>query len=286
MLRVKSIIKSFLILAISTVTAACIGDLCQKKTKGFCLQKIFSKRKQQAYSKDITENNSEVSSILNQPFYFLKKGQQCFVFISQDEKYVLKFLRWDKLEPSYFESTQKCEEKKRKLDYDFTSYRIAEDELKEETGLIYLQLQANSSLEQKIEIYDPLGIRHYVPACSTSFILQKKVDDFYSFFQKKLAENDVNEIESFLSSLAALLKNRALKGISDSDISLEYNMGIVNGKPILFDIGNLTRKSRTLSLQESIEQESRLVLSCLETLSPPLAIFLKHEIKRVSNEAL
>ena len=83
---------------------ALVGDFCQKKTKGFCLQKIFSKtpllEKEPFFSPSELSN---IQSVLSQPYFFLKKGQQCYVFVSQDQKYILKFLKWSQIEPSFLE---------------------------------------------------------------------------------------------------------------------------------------------------------------------------------------
>jgi hypothetical protein len=273
-----------------------IGDFCQKQTKGFWLQKIFPHFTEPfPIHEEISE---EALAILRQPFYFLKKGQQCFVFLSEDKKYVLKFLRWDKLEPSiwnkykpsFFPKTSSLE-KQKKLSHDFTSYQIALDDLSSEIGLIHFQHHSHKPSPLNIEIYDSIGIQHFVPTSSTAFILQKKAENFFPILQEKIAEGKAQKLKPFLQKFATILKSRMLKGIFDSDISLEHNMGVLEDSPILFDIGNLTKKSHNtpitqLLLCESMLQQARLVLDSLDRLQPELANFLREEIQKISDEPL
>ena len=61
-------------------------------------------------------------------------------------------------------------------------------------------------------------------------------------------------------------------------------MGVSDGKPVLYDIGNLSRieeKEMKLSSQEFLKKEMRLVLSWLHQNYPQGAIFLEKEIEQV-----
>ena len=82
-----------------------LQDFCHKKTQGFTLAKA---RSAQNHTKKQSLDADKVTSLrplLSQPFYFLKKGLQCYVFISEDSNYVLKLFRWKELEPSPFQQT-------------------------------------------------------------------------------------------------------------------------------------------------------------------------------------
>ena len=257
------------------LTGACLaitGDLCQKQTKGFRLQNILAKGCYEEPVELIPDAKmQELEEILSQPFTFFKKGQQCFVFLSQDKKHVLKLFRWDKLHASFLEklfSKDAHERKEKKRESDFISYKIAWNNLKEETGLVFLQLGKRSKINIPITLYDRIGIKHSISTSDIGFILQKKSDDFYPIFQE-----GAEDLKPFFSSLSSLLQSRVDKGISDSDISLEYNMGILEGKPILFDIGNLTKK------ETSVKEESALILKTLEEKAPELMTLLSQNGK-------
>ncbi len=269
----KKLARLSLFLVIFGLGAGLLADFCQKQTKGFWLQNLLPSL---AYEYTPSSQQDEnLSSYLNQPFYFLKKGQQCFAFVSQDKKYVLKLFRWDKLEPSRFSqfipSTRKQKEEKRKLD--FASYQLAIDHLKEETGLLFLSTTPGGKIHLPLEIYDNLRIKHTLLTDETAFILQKKAEDFFTYFKQKLAEGKEEELLPFFAKLADLIKKRAEQEIEDSDITIEYNMGILDGNPILFDIGNLKRGNA------SPLEQGKLVLASLKTYSPELALFFEKSLQ-------
>jgi hypothetical protein len=263
---------------------AALGDFCQKQTKGFRLQNCFSSHPHLYPSTPLTsEEKKSIEAILQQPFYFLKKGQQCFAFTSKDEKYVLKLFRWDKLEDSSLtrflpNSSDRQNQKRQKQQLDFTSYQIAYKHLKEETGLIFLTLAPQKDFDVTIEVYDNLHIKHNLKANSTCFILQKKVDDFYPYFIQNSSEKEESKLYPFFLSLAEVLEKRSLMGISDSDITLQYNMGILEGKPVLFDIGNLHYQETTAL------QEARLILLELQTKNPSLSSWLTLQMQEKKHE--
>ncbi|MBS0626657.1 MAG: hypothetical protein JSS09_00420 [Verrucomicrobia bacterium] len=278
----------FYILLIPLVLAI-LGDLCQKQTKGFWLQNVFSSYPSDFHPTPLSEEESILlPKLLKQPFYFMKKGQQCFTFLSKDGKYVLKLLRWEKLEPPFWtkwipikKSSSLIQERKRKKDFDFTSYKIAYTTLKEETGLLFLQLEPNPELDIPLEIYDNIGIKHLIKTSQVSFILQKKVENFAPYFTEKLSEKKPEDLYLFFSHLAKLLQNRFDRNIKDSDISIEYNMGILDGKPVLFDIGNLSYQENQISRKDFLREETRLIFATLYKKSPQLAQFLQNEIDQI-----
>jgi uncharacterized alpha/beta hydrolase family protein len=221
----------------------------------------------------------------------MTKGLQCYVFVSEDDKYVLKLLKWKEIEPplwtQYVPDSWVADLKKRKKEkkeHDFTSYQIAADELKEETGLIYLHLQKTEGLDTTLCLYDPLQIRHIVPADGIEFILQKKAEGFLSYFEKH--QNDEEKMAPFFSSFVHVIQKRIDKNISDSDISLEYNTGICEDKPVLFDIGNLSRlKENNTHSHETLQKELQIVLSWLQKNSPHLVSVLEKNLEKNIGEA-
>jgi len=270
-----------LYLLVLSLGAAGIGDFCQKQTKGFRLQNIFSSYAPTHPSTPITQEEKEhIYAILSQPFTFLKKGQQCFVFASEDGKYVLKLLRWEKLELSPLANflpfswiEKKKEEKLHKQLRDFTSYDIAYKLLKEETGLVFLTLSPQKELSKQIEIYDNLHIKHTINTADIAFILQKKVDDFFPYFEISLSHSKIDDLRPFFVSLSDLLEKRAKNHIFDSDITLQYNMGILEGKPVLFDIGNLSYK------ETSADELASLIFPFLENKNPDLHSWFKQQVQ-------
>ena len=220
-------IKKIAYILLIPLLGVLIGDLCQKQTKGFRLQNVFSSFPSEPTHPPLSQSQvSSIQEILDQPFYFMKKGQQCFAFLSKDEKYVLKLFRWEKLEPPFWTNwitTKKgqslIQERKKKKDFDFTSYKLAYTELKEETGLLFVQLEPNKELNIPLELYDNIRIKHVIQSGNLAFILQKKVENFAPYLAQKILEGNSSDLYPFFMELAYLLQNRSTKKISDSDIS-------------------------------------------------------------------
>lgn len=287
----KKIAKNTTLLILFSLLVLGIQDLCRKQTKGFALLKAKSSYGSKGPIGLSPEELVPIQSILSQPFHFLTKGLQCYVFVSEDEKYVLKLLKWKELEPPLWVRclpnswlTQLKREKKEKKEFDFTSYQIAWDELKEETGLIYLHLQQTEGLDTTLCLYDPIKVRHQVPSDTIEFILQTKAAPFLPYFEQN--QNNEEKMVSFFSSFVKILQNRIQKGIGDSDVSLEYNMGVSeDGTPFLFDIGNLSRiEEKKDQPYASLKKESKLALIWLSQNNPKVALFLEKQIQEVSGE--
>ena len=124
--------------------------------------------------------------ILDQPFDYLARGAQAYVFASRDGKTVIKFFRVYHLMPPLWMTClnfplplqpykiAKMIRKREGLKRDFQSYKIAFEELKEETGVLYVHLNKSDDLKKKLIIHDKIGIAHEVDLDRMEFIVQKK----------------------------------------------------------------------------------------------------------------
>src|SRR3569832_1589228 len=68
----------------------------------------------------------EIKTLLNQPYTYLNKGVQSFVFASEDGRYVIKFFRHDHLSPPFWSKLlpgkdRKLAQKYTRLSRDFLS---------------------------------------------------------------------------------------------------------------------------------------------------------------------
>jgi hypothetical protein len=122
---------------------------------GFTLKKIKS---DEPFNAKWEVNNPPVSTIeelLNQKFYYLGKGSQCYVFESEDRKTVLKFFKHNRyripkisnliLYPQFLAALcqKQKEDKEKKRDALFQSCTIAFEELRDDSNLIYLHLHSS-----------------------------------------------------------------------------------------------------------------------------------------------
>ncbi len=195
-------------------------------------------------------------AITDQKFFYLGKGSQCFAFVSDDGGYVIKFFRknhfalpffLEKLPFSFLE--KKKLKKSLELKEEFSSYEIAFDQLREETGILFLHLTPSDHLNKKIIIVDRLNIEHVIDLDKIEFMVQKKGDLIYPTLNTLMLEKKEDEAKELISSLFAILRKRAEKGIVDADPNVSKNFACIGSQPIQIDVGRF----RMLGEQEEID---------------------------------
>ncbi|MBS0606259.1 MAG: hypothetical protein KF898_07985 [Parachlamydiales bacterium] len=250
--------------------SACAGGLillqrfCHQQTDGFSRYKISSNLTFQPEWEtprlSLREQES-LSKILNQPYRYLAKGAQSYVFLSDDGKYVLKFFRIYHLQPPFwvthlrwpwFLQSYKMDKILKKLDElhkDFASYKIAHDELKEETGIVYLHLNKTDYLKQTLTFYDKIGIKHQVALDQMEFLVQKRAELVYPALAKMVESEGLENAKDALSQLVSLLCLRCQKGIHDKDPDLNTNFGFIGHTPLQIDVGRFRIENGNLQEQ-------------------------------------
>ncbi len=237
----------------------------QMVTEGFRLDKI---------EKELPVSNNEeidpsILQILSQDFYYLGKGCQVYVFESKDKQYVLKLMRYHKYrlpfwldQLSFFSWGEKYRLERRqhrKKSYAMTmdSYHIADNILKEETGVIHIHLQKTKGLPQKLQLIDRLHRRQTIDINHHGFILQKRLHNLESvitrFKKKKDLEQIEKTIDSFLQTIVSIYK----KGVVIRDYNCLKNAGYIEGNVIEMDVGSLYPAETDLSDPQAFEKELR-----------------------------
>ncbi len=275
-----------------------IADFCHGKTKGFQRQRIapaFSPPV--AVHKFSTLPHQELLPILNQPFTYLKKGRSSYVFVSADQKYVLKFLRNPPISPLWWSSfalsqkliphlcQKELQQKQKRKDKQESSYLLAFHKIPSQTAILCLHLYASSSLQKHLTIYDAIGVEHKIPMDETAFILQKKASPFSPYFQRLYKEKKFEEIHILIRQFATLLKERADAGVCDHDLSPHYNLGMIEGKITTFDLDSLTSITPGATSQDKkslMERDAKKMTTYLRSISPELEHLLQDEIERLS----
>lgn len=214
--------------------------------------------------------NSKVLKALGQPFYYLGRGGQVFAFESEDKKYVLKLIRYDRLTPSFSMKFKKhlfgsfpCFEKelKEKIYREkstLNSYNLAALDLSDLTEVMYTHLKQTSSINKIVPIYDKLGRQYFLDLDSTGFVLQKKADLLGDILTK---EKDKSKIKEILCQYLTLIKNRSEKGIwiKDHNFFLR-NYGFIGKKLCEIDVGSYRKtdvSNRKLLTQNNIDHIQR-----------------------------
>jgi hypothetical protein len=242
--------KWIFIICICTLAIA-IERFYYKQNGGFRVAKVLSSSP--SIDTPLTEEKMQAYALLDQPFHFLSCGGTSFVFLGEDGKTVLKLFKHQHLNARHFFSKfrfpgvfdacrvlkiQKLEKRhlhKRKPFF-FKSCTIAYEQLKQETGLIFLTLQPDTHFKRRVKLIDAWGIPHYLDLSRTEFALQKKAELLFPFLQAKI--HDKEQSQAVLDSLITLIRNRCKKEIGDRDPNLQINFGVIDGKAVEFDLGS------------------------------------------------
>ncbi|MBS0616465.1 MAG: hypothetical protein JSR58_07945 [Verrucomicrobia bacterium] len=212
---------------------------CQKQTDGFTVLRVQPKQSYPAFDVESPE-----WSLPPQRFVYLARGAQCYVFASEDGKYVLKLFKKAHLLPSVWShiplinrlkpfKPSKMERMRVKQQRDYMGYKVAFERFREDTMLTYLHLNPTEMNLPTVTIVDKIGIEHQIDLNKTSFAVQKRVLSFNEW----LAGSTDAEVQKGIQDIAAFFQKRVAAGVSDND-SAPYNFGFFEGRPIQIDPGH------------------------------------------------
>jgi hypothetical protein len=203
-----------------------ISLFCEKETDGFSIRRINSAPPLPFINQG---EALPAQTILNQRFHYLARGGQMFVFVSEDQKYVLKFF---KNSPNPLVPLKKYHSKKMgKLIRDIGGYLLAFERVPEESGLIYLKLDNKALFDQTVTLVDKLGISHKLSLQNTLFVIQKKGEPLNSYLQHS------HDVQAVFNAMKDLIKIRRNHHIEDTDSHLSQNIGFIDGKLCFLDPG-------------------------------------------------
>jgi len=264
-----------------------IYKFCLHETDGFAVRKISTKQYPTTPIKSPT-------SIPTGPYRYLGKGAQVYAFVSEDKQYVLKFYRQNRaghplssILPALPPSLKKrlhatVEKRKAKRLKDLSSFELANQYLKTETGIESLHLHPTSS-PLRVTIYDKIGAIHKLDLSKMQWIVQKFAEPTYESLESWILQGEEKLAKEQLSALVLLLKTRCEKGIFDKDPDLETNFGFTKEGPIQFDIGRFrldsTRSNPDVYQNDLIRITDKLC-NWLEEKAPILAKHVREEIIR------
>lgn len=191
----------------------------------------------------------QVDSILSQPFTYLGKGCQAYVFLSQDGNYILKFFKYQRFRPqawldhfAFIPAVDKyrlgkIDKKRRKLEGVFSSWKVAYENLKPETQLVYVHLNKSHDLKKTLVIYDKMGFEHKLDADQMEFLVQRKATMLCPHIKELMERGNAVEAQMLLTRIIDLIVSEYKRGFADNDHALMQNTGVYNGYPIHIDVG-------------------------------------------------
>jgi len=229
-------LKRFLLLLIAFYATS---QFCQKQTDGFACAKV---------STLLLENPLSDVFELSHSYRYLGKGGQSYIFVSEDDRYVLKLFRSSRLNTLQLlykflplnSFKAKIAAQENFIRQTLLSYSIAYQHLKEETGLIGVHLDRSSPLSTPLKIIDKLGIAHTLDPNQYPFVIQEKAILVKEKIEQLMHSGDLSSARLALSNLFALIQSRQEKGIEDGDPNLCKNFGFCADRPIQIDGGRFS----------------------------------------------
>ncbi len=222
--------------------------LAIKRTDGFTTNLITRFiNNDKTYEVNITSDIEEIKNILSQKFHYLTRGRECFIFLSDDNKYVLKFFDSNRYHtkmycpsislPKFLDNfrNKHYNRRKTKLKFNLSSAKIAYERLKDDAALVYVNLHKTNLFNDKLSITNKYGKSFLLDLNDIFFVLQKKCDLFYVKY-----ENSKDEVykKHLLEAFLEMVHRRTIKLVIDDDIGKKRrNWGIVDNKAVTFDIG-------------------------------------------------
>lgn len=231
------------------------------------------------------EEKELVFDALNQKYYYLGKGCQTYAFVSEDGNYVIKFFKhkhlridwWWKYIPlpqSYQEfRNQKIKLKKAKLQALFGSAKLGYEKLPEETGLIYIHLNKGKTPLAHLTIFDKLGFKHHLNLEKLEFLLQIRALPVYPTITHLVEKKDIRSIKRVFQHLIDVLISRSQKGVADLDPAMIQNLGLLDDRALIIDIGQLMADEKIKdpkNYSKDIQMRSKPFIKWLQNNHPEL----------------
>ena len=219
--------------------------LWHRATDGFALNNVYAPQGENSKWERLEFPNP---SLLNQTYYYLNSGSQCYAFISEDQKTILKLFKFQHMRtppllnifPSKGKLGKKRTKKREVLEKTFESYSIAYDFFRKESALLFIHLTKTDHLKQKLTIVDKIGKRHTLDLDKVEFILQKRGTLVYDTLADWMKKGEKEKAEKGIADLLNLVLNRCLCGIFDKDPDFKTNFGFIEETPFQIDVGRLT----------------------------------------------
>lgn len=222
------------------ILAALLSWIAYVRTDGF----IPSRIEGELLKGEDPPYTEEIAQILSQPFQYLGRGRQAFIFVSGE--YVIKFFNQSYLRPVFWQKEKRA---RRRLFYE-TSYEIAYRHLGE--GILFLHMHPTNAPLPLLQIEDKAHGIYSIDLKKVPFVLQRRgiplVDGLNEIYRQGGKEAVQNEKEKFLQ----IQRQRKERGIADADGDIEHNWGYLDGKLFQMDPGRLYYDKNPKDIEESI----------------------------------
>jgi hypothetical protein len=239
-----------------------------------------------------TEKPDGLKKILSQPFTYLGKGRQFYVYASSDGKWVLKFMKCQRMNvslfyealpmPDYFNEARikRLMAKEERVMRIFTSLQLAQNVLSDLTGVYYTHLHSESEPEL-VTLRDPLGFESTLDVNKVPFVLQRRAESVFLVLDKLYIENKREALDARLQQLLDLFAELASRNVVDIDDGafLRGNIGFLQDRAIYIDVGTFVATNDAKARLPRDRLRLQPVIDWLESkeamLAKPLSMVVK-----------
>lgn len=188
------------------------------------------------------------SDIEGKRFRYMGRGNHAFAFESMDGNVVIKFLRFQKFLPHFWERlpwfSQRLQKsivkRKDRLRFLLQSISLAEKNLKEETGFIHISMLPEESNSVTIYLADRMDRTFPVQLGKYCYIMQKKFPIYGNLLPRTTISKE--KADSLFRAYFEVIGARFAKGIMNKDRrGWGKNYGLSQGKAFEIDLGGFAK---------------------------------------------
>lgn len=197
------------------------------------------------------EENSQVSEALAQPYKYLGGGGQCYAFVSEDDKYVIKFFKQKSFAiPEWIDrfpvpaligwlKNAKMRKREEYRDRVFTAFKMSLNDLSRETGMLFVHLNRTTHLNRELSFCDAQGICHLLNLDDLEFVVQKKAEMAFTRIDALMQGGDIAGAKEAIAKLLQLNVGFYQKGYRNRDPNFRSNCGFIGNEAVLVDVGRM-----------------------------------------------
>lgn len=257
-----------LLLIILGCLAGCHTEKKPSPNEGFKVENIYGELSFNPNFEAAPPPDKEIAlirPILKGKLRYLTKGGQVYVFESEDQKWVVKFMKYHLERPALisllkgallnfntFEETIEIR-KQRRLNL-FEGNLLAKTHYPEGSGLLYLHLNPTDSLWGFTTLVDKQGDEHLVNLDAIPFIIQRKATPFAEEIVALAARGNKEKITTHCNALFAFINRLHDLGFVDKDYGVYKNFALDEGRLIHLDMGKLVKYPAPLDPDKRSEE--------------------------------
>ncbi len=197
-------------------------------SRGVNLEKITSHA---TFNKEWEVSNPLPHYIPSGTLTYLDRGAQCYAFLSEDQRYVVKFFRMKNLKNA------------KRLSEVFSAAKDACEILSEETGVVYAHLNRTKEIKREVLLIGRRGEKVRVSLDEVPFIVQVRAEPLGHYLERHIEKGDLEGARRAIILVEKLIRTREEKGFFDLDVVKSSNYGFIGERPMQIDIGGIVRSA-------------------------------------------